>query len=90
MENPIFLLLSAQVLGLSVSFSHTSGVDFGTSNELGVPVSRTLTVTNTSGIPTTLETHVVLYPSASTPTPPALPKPGIIVPAVWMDDFVFF
>ncbi len=89
MESPIFLLVSAQVLGLSVSFSNPLNIDFGVSNELGVPVSRTLTVTNTSGIPTTLDNLVVLYSSAVTPTPPLLPKPGTAEYMCITDVFFF-
>ncbi len=76
MDKPIFLLVSAQVLGLSVSYSQPLHMDFGPSNKLGVPVSRTLTVTNTSGIPSALDTQVIVYPSATPPIPPVQPKPG--------------
>ena len=76
MQSPLFLQLTAEVLDLSVFYSQPLSLDFSTSNKLGVPVSKTLTVTNTSGIPATLEASVVNFPSAAPPTPPTLPKPG--------------
>ena len=95
MEPPLYLCLSAQVSGLSVSYSvrptsamanHGSNktldddlcLDFGSGNKLGDPVSLTVTVTNTSGIPASLEAGVTHFPAATPPTPPSLPKPGII------------
>lgn len=92
MDPPLYLCLSAQVNGLSVSYSIQSAssmtnhetpdsdlyLDFGCGNKLGDPVSLMVTVTNTSGIPTSLEAGVTHFPAATPPTPPILPKPGIV------------
>jgi len=78
--DPLYLKLSAKVLGLSVEFSQPLKIDFGSSNKLGQPVSRSVTVSNTSGVPTSLETMVITFPPAVAPKPPIEPKPGKSLP----------